>query len=270
MGREFRNTHLIGIQGKQGSGKDTVAKLIQYHTHPDKHEISVEKWLDSYNHILPHFRPSYYEVVRFADDIKDEVCKIVGCTREQLEDREFKEIPIEKHYNLSPRNMFKLIGTHGREQIHPDIWVNSLFKRYEPQGRIIGMAYYDKFGKQTIVETSNPININYPAWLIPDVRYPNEAQAILDRNGINIRVYRDPKKVVFYRKSGKKTTMTYNSKYLMHRKVYSRMCTEQHHSENSLDDAEMHHYLVENNSSIESLSRKIEKILIKERVINET
>ena len=55
---------IIGISGKALSGKDTVANIIQ--------------WL-----ILKEEKD--------ADKLKDMVCLLLGCTREQLEDPKFKE-----------------------------------------------------------------------------------------------------------------------------------------------------------------------------------
>ena len=44
---------------------------------------------DNATNIYPHF--SNYQIKKFADKLKDIACLLIGCTREQLEDREFKE-----------------------------------------------------------------------------------------------------------------------------------------------------------------------------------
>ena len=62
-----KQKNLISISGKIGSGKDTVAGIIQKIT------------------------GNQFEIVRFADKVKDIVCLLLNCTREQLEAREFKE-----------------------------------------------------------------------------------------------------------------------------------------------------------------------------------
>lgn len=160
---------IIGVSGKIGSGKDTVAKIIQYvstNTEGDFNFSNVNKELIS--------SLSEWQIKRYADKLKDIVCLLIGCTREQLEDREFKESPLgeEWHvweviytptnasrlfsseqerdvyfenrsfqrqkdciltdYRITPRKLMQLLGTEaGREIIHPQIWVNALFADYE-------------------------------------------------------------------------------------------------------------------------------------------
>lgn len=64
---------------------------------------------------------------------------------------------------LTPRGLLQLLGTEcGREILHPNIWVNSLFSEYD--------------------KTAN--------WLISDVRFPNEAERIKSRGGKLIKVTR--------------------------------------------------------------------------------
>ena len=65
--------NLIGISGKMGSGKDTVGKVLQYLS-----SRTLERKSDN-------------QIKKFADKLKDIACLLIGCTREQLEDREFKE-----------------------------------------------------------------------------------------------------------------------------------------------------------------------------------
>lgn len=158
---------LIGISGKIGSGKDTIGKIIQYHTALKKHsniqpsfkefkllteaEIRDNPYLDS--------SISDWEIKKFADKLKDIVCMLIGCTREQLEDQEFKNTELSQDWwyyilpdnsrvnyldcnngelikksklvKLTPRLLLQLIGTEcGRDIIHPNIWVNALLNKY--------------------------------------------------------------------------------------------------------------------------------------------
>lgn len=63
---------------------------------------------------------------------------------------------MEQKYKESFRPMWRLVGeTLGRDQIDTDLWVNKLFDDWD--------------GSPTIID---------------DVRYPNEAQAILARGGL--------------------------------------------------------------------------------------
>lgn len=78
--------NLIGISGKLQSGKDTVTKIIQWLLlNQDKGtEIPFDRF-DLYK------EAATWKNVKFTDKLKDIVCLLLGCTREQLEDPKFKE-----------------------------------------------------------------------------------------------------------------------------------------------------------------------------------
>ena len=68
--------NLISVSGKKGSGKNLVAAIITDLTYDQAH----------------------WEVKSFADKLKYITCSLIGCTREQLEDREFKEKELEEEW----------------------------------------------------------------------------------------------------------------------------------------------------------------------------
>ena len=204
-----------------------------------KNKPTFEDWMNNYSH------RSNWEIKKFADSLKDIICILIGCTRKQLEDRDFKETSLGvewrvfKHtldnsilspqemsiqhalhngfrdcfyeeINLTPRLFLQKIGTDlFRNQLHPNTWVSSTFANY----------------------------LN-DAWIITDVRFPNELQAIKDRNGIVIRVNRN------------------NS-------LFKSVI---HESETILDNATFD-YIVDNNSDIQSLIEKVKIILEKENIL---
>ena len=228
--------NLIGISGKIGSGKDTLGSILQDYSDDD------------------------YQIKKFADTIKNTVCMWIGCTRAQLEDQKFKETELGeewtkyriitkglpnyyvstleeaeanvRHSNqryvkvmMTPRLMLQLLGTEaGREIMHPNIWVNSLFADY----------VCNDCGKQVCSideeDTGQMIHYSYPNWIVTDVRFPNEAKAIKDRGGIVIRINRP-----LYR------------------------LNEQHASETALDNYEFDH-VIENDGSLDELITKIKLI----------
>ncbi len=231
---------LIGISGKAGAGKDLVGVIIQYLVHTTG-IINMEYWEDfknksTFNQIVF----SQYVIKKFADKLKTIVCLLIGCTREQLEDREFKEkelgeewwyykgrnnslIPYNQTSKRStedlikptPRLLLQLIGTDlFRNQLHPNTWVNASFANY----------------------------LNN-AWIFTDVRFPNELEAIKKRKGITIRVNRG-----LVERTGK------------------MIQGPEHISETALDNAEFD-YVIENNGTIEELIEQVKKILIKEEII---
>lgn len=241
---------LIGISGKAGAGKDLVGVIIQYLVHTTG-IINMEYWEDfknksTFNQIVF----SQYVIKKFADKLKDIVCLLIGCTREQLEDREFKETSLGvewrvfKHtldnsilspqemsiqhalhngvrdcfyeeINLTPRLLLQKIGTDlFRNQLHPNTWVNASFANY----------------------------LNN-AWIFTDVRFPNELEAIKKRKGVTIRINRG-----LVERTGK------------------MIQRPEHISETALDDAKFD-YVIENNGTIEELIEQVKKILIKEKII---
>ena len=114
----------------------------------------------------------------------------------------------------TPRILLQKIGTYlFRNQLHPNTWTNSTFADYQDDN-----------------------------WIITDMRFPNEAQAIKDRGGITIRVERPN---------------------LLNNQNNIKL---EHISEKSLDDYKFNYYIC-NDSSIENLIAQVKNILIKEKLL---
>ena len=213
-------TSLIGISGKLQSGKDTVTKIIQWLLlNQDKNtKIPFDKF-DLY-------KESYtWKNVKFADKLKDMVCLILGCTREQLEDPKFKKSTLGEEWwsyrtssgtlypyltypgdvsqmeliVMTPRLLLQLLGTEcGRQIIHPDIWVNATFANFSDKEEwfrketgLTRTEYLIKNGHSDEYKTLNEqFFISLSKWIISDVRFPNEAIATKKHGGILIRVNR--------------------------------------------------------------------------------
>jgi hypothetical protein len=74
------------------------------------------------------------------------------------------------YHQTTVRDFLQLLGTDAiRNGLHSNAWVNALMADYKP-------AKMDQY---------NPSN-----WIVTDVRFPNEAEAIKDRGGIIIRIDR--------------------------------------------------------------------------------
>lgn len=290
---------IIGISGKIGSGKDTVASIIRLLslgvTPSDIPRIIKEK----YDFPLPDVDKGYYdwEINRFAGMVKNIVCMLTDCTREQLEDEAFKnkqlgeewkiwewqEViktaydyssptvirriamhePMGWPYNrinvkqiiLTRRRLLQLIGTDcGRNIIHPNIWVNALMSRYNSKfAGSDGITKYD-YKDHTMKITSISVKDhpifepnNFPNWIIPDVRFPNEAVAIENKGGILIRV---------------------NSNYVIKKTSrIPRLKELEHESETALDHYSRFHEVITNDSTIESLIKQVHNILLSRKII---
>lgn len=91
-------THIVGLTGFAGSGKDTAAEYL----------------IQNYG-----FKP-----VKFADALKD-MLRAIGLTTEEIEDRVLKEEPHPLLCGRSPRHAMRTLGTEwGRDQIADNIWTN--------------------------------------------------------------------------------------------------------------------------------------------------
>ncbi len=192
--------NLIGISGKMQAGKDTVGKMILQLddiAYPAISSITKHNW----------------QIKKFADKLKDIVCIILNCTREQLEDADFKEKELGKEWIMplqeiklseidnftpirwiskqwTPRELLQVLGTQvGRLIIHQNIWVNTLFADYKPK-YIGGVDPYMGLGQSVEQLEKNRSFELYPHWIITDVRFPNEADIIKQRGGVIIRVNR--------------------------------------------------------------------------------
>ena len=84
---------ILSISGKIGSGKDTVGNILQILIDmPHFSNKAVIEYLDKKDINYS------YENKKFADKLKDIVCLLIGCTKEQLEDRDFKETSLGEEW----------------------------------------------------------------------------------------------------------------------------------------------------------------------------
>lgn len=90
---------IIGISGHKQSGKNTVGNIIQYLMHTKG--IYDKKYYKEFcdNSIFNRENFSGWKLKAFADKLKDIVCLLIGCTREQLEDITFKEAPLGEEWS---------------------------------------------------------------------------------------------------------------------------------------------------------------------------
>ena len=150
---------VIGLSGKIRSGKSRVASIIKK-TY-EKNGMRCE---------IKSFAQPLYEIIS------------------RLYDTDIKTIKKDKRDNLpiyintrrtssglkmsSYREILQIIGNTARDFGDQDIWVNALFGTGSEKA-ILDMA-----------------NNNIDCWVIDDLRFPNEAQRILECNGMLIRINR--------------------------------------------------------------------------------
>lgn len=169
---------IIGVNGYSGSGKDTVGAIIQYLNFPNPVFGSIEEVCSRYKEYEELLdEESGWEVRKFAGKLKDIASHLTGIDIEDFEDQEFKKTNLgrewwttcdEGYQPMTVRDFLQKLGTDAlRNGLHDNVWVNALMADYTP----------DEDG-------------DLPNWVITDTRFPNEAEAIKDKEGIIIRVNR--------------------------------------------------------------------------------
>ena len=235
---------IIGVNGKIGSGKDTVGKIIQYLTSEYRDKYNFIEWQDR----VENYGSSTYskfEVKKFAGKLKTIASLLTGIPVEMFEDQDFKKTDLSNEWvyvkpgyparNMSVRELLQKLGTEAmRDGLHINVWVNALFADY----RGPKMSEY------------NPSN-----WIITDMRFPNELEAVKERKGITIRVVRPKIESVVDK------MRPYSD--LVH---YGIPMPVEHPSETALDDAEFDYEII-NDGSIKDLIEKVKQILITEKII---
>ncbi len=252
--------NLIGISGKIGSGKDTIGKIIQWLViNKEFPEVSYNEFTIWTNTDL---RGSKWEIKKFAYKLKQICSLLTGIPTEDFERQQVKDLRLGREWNSKPdvskagdleaiefgiskgfgvpervntvRWLLQTVGTEAmRNNLHPDVWVNALFADYKG---IKGFYHNDSDSK-----LDYDIN-TFPNWIITDMRFPNELEAVIKRNGLTIRVNR------FH------PVDTDDIKY-------------EHPSETALDDYKSWDYVINNDGTIEELIEQVKQILIKEQII---
>lgn len=238
---------IIALGGRMGSGKDTVGQIIQFLTAEDVGPECIKRIRGGLS--IEGHHNSTFQNKKFAGKLKAVGSLLTGISVEKFEDQDFKktDLPnewcyIENGYaakNMTVREFLQKLGTEAmRDGLHTNVWVNALMCDY----RRPKMSEY------------NPSN-----WIITDMRFPNEMEAVVERKGVTIRVIRP----YDYSKGIKKSELD-NILNTTFNKIESPSL---HPSETALDDAEFD-YTIENDGSIQDLIEKIRIILLTEKIIN--
>lgn len=224
--------NIIGISGKKQSGKNTVASIMLAINlyYKIKRSCYAEEmigkkdlvWfvtkclISNYAEYVQDksFTNADYRITAFARPLKEAVALIFGINVEDLEDQEFKESdspiksPTGRLYTW--REILQKFGTEVGRAISPDFWIEAFLRNY----------------KNT-----------YSTWIVSDVRFKTEAEAIKSRGGFLIRVNRD---------TGS---------------------TDDHPSEIDLDDYQDFNVIIYNDGSLSDLINAVHNIMINNHLI---
>lgn len=207
---------IIGFAGKKQHGKDTAVKMWDF-----LDNCRIDAALNDFPFENIAFFENYlgWKVpvknnLKFADKLKDIVCMLTGCTREQLEQDDFKNSNLpsmwdywvignptaDEHYNhIEPQEYSKHFKTEKEcaEYLKEDsdLRTNSNFvpcKRSFTYRRLlqeIGTELFRTFvHPDTWVNATMTEAVSMEYCYISDVRFPNEVKAVEDNKGIVIRV----------------------------------------------------------------------------------
>ncbi|WP_400190391.1 hypothetical protein [Hymenobacter sp. B81] len=177
--------HLIGLAGKRGSGKNTVAELIQQ-LQPERH----------------------WQVRAYGDAIKAVAAALAAEPAAPYYSQTGKT-ELLSHFGLTRGEMLQQVGAALRAW-KPEVWIQALLASLVP-------------GQPTIVA---------------DLRFPDEAQVLLERGGIVLRVEGDP-----LRQRGDGTR------------------DDAHPSETALDDYPHYAAVLRNTGSLAELQAQVAQVL---------
>ena len=199
---------IVGVSGKIGSGKNEVADMISYlhFINPDGtyEEFEKQQWLR--NKYLEHKAYDQADsklpgIHSFACNLKKCAAACTGIDYHDLEKRSQKSTIIP-WLDISFRKLLQSLGEAARCQINENFWVLSMLADYQDSD----------------------------FWIVSDVRYKNEADELLSRGALLIRINR--------------TTDS----------------SDVHQSEVDLDSYDKFSYVIENDGSLKDLYNKIKEI----------
>lgn len=207
---------IIGLGHKKQVGKNTVANIIC-----DLDNIS-------YN------IDTVFEQHSFAHKLKQVASILFNVPIENWEDSDFKNkfLGFDKDGVITPRVILQRIGESLRKGVDENIWVNALLNTsmLKVEEAKSNKGIEGDSAQEESIDRTITVKKKLPNWIITDVRYPNEAEAIKSLGGILIRVDRE---------TGYK---------------------DNHISETALDDYDGWDYIIDNNGTLEDLRNKVEEL----------
>lgn len=217
---------IIGINGRVGSGKDTVGRIIQYLIRDKQNDgfSTNVKLQDTLNLTESDPYHSGWEIKKFAAKLKQVASLLTGIPVEKFEDQEFKKTFLSSDWVIEHKESTQKV----RVEVIPDALREGLKfiepVKYTTCGGVTKVemvtpvkvdslqvrVFLQRLGTEAIRDGIHPntwvnalfadykprhhhtVNPDFedPNWIITDCRFPNEAQAIKDRGGIVIRVTR--------------------------------------------------------------------------------
>lgn len=220
--------NLIGVSGGIRAGKDLVGQMIQY-IGDELNTPTFERFEDYIGNNKYRIQGvQKYQIKKCADKLKDCVCLILGCTREQLEDRGYKNQALGEAWKVwkftydMDANLFDGVcqltdiifsSKEDAEDYIAEykiINADEIYSEYLTPRKILQLLgteggrmvihpniwvnalFADYYDGETLARASGFSQKTDPSnWIITDVRFPeNEGKAVTDRGGLLIGIRR--------------------------------------------------------------------------------
>lgn len=267
---------IIGISGKANSGKDTVAKILQYFTLPESERtLSIDDWIYKTNDALLNSenKRCELEIRKFATKSNECISILTGIPTERLSLRDVKNSVLPKQWNrwvlevATPTiGETDIIVCASREEA---ITLINYFgvkpSEYELTYRPITVRQFMQWYATDVMRTEHPnIWVNalfsdykqnrtkskthefkFPNWVITDVRFPNELMMIQNNLG-----------------QSKIDEDDFRFTIRINRNIDAPVSeTSLHESEIALDEVENWDYVIENDCALPELAFEIHTML---------
>lgn len=153
---------IVGVSGRKQHGKDTTANIL-----------------------VEHFG---FTRIAFADPIKRLAMDIYDLSFDQVYGDEAAKETVDPRWGVSPRHIFQRIGTEMGRSIHEDTWVRKTMRTIQEgyAGQPVWLVDFQE--KAFIRRTFKPCQAS--RWVVPDCRFPNEADALHGAGGRVVKVVR--------------------------------------------------------------------------------
>lgn len=217
---------IVGISGKIGSGKDTVGSFLQYlyecNSYKETTITPSYKGYLEWVEIKPVRDVTSFRIKKFADKLKDMVCILINCTREQLEDHKFKNTVLGEEWWQYKYLLHKKKGDGTvpiknikTEEVEWKFITKEFYESLSSLEKDYHSAHIVKLTPRKLLQllgtdcgrniihpniwvnsTLSKYNKDVDTYIITDTRFIEEAESIKSKKGFLIRVNRD--KEIFY------------------------------------------------------------------------
>lgn len=208
---------LIGISGKKTSGKDTVCTIIEaidlYYNSNLKTSTNLHTFVNQCLIKNESLYKSKWHRKSFAAKLRN--CLFFITKDERIfasDDATKNSLSAVKDSNgnyYTIRQLLQKFGTEVGRNVSPNLWVDALINDYL-KAKLDGYKEY---------------------WIITDVRFENEAEAVRENDGILIRINRNTK------------------------------LNDQHSSETALDNYKNFNLIIDNNGTLDELIDKVHNFM---------